>query len=108
MASNIRKMVAQPVTPVDEDGNVIGPFVGQSVAESSQTEADATEDVLTFGAPITAIEIYHSEESAQEFVVNGLTLTIAAGGWRSPVGGTPGATVELPNGVTGIIVTRLE
>ena len=81
---------------------------GSTVAEDSQTEDDATNDVLTFTNPITAVEVYHSEETPQDFTINGLTLTIAAGGWRSPIGGTPGKTVGLPNGVTGIIVTPLE
>jgi len=80
---------------------------GSKVAEDSQTEADATSDVLTFSADIEALEIYHSENTAQDFVVNGLTLKIASGGWRGPVGGTPAATVTLPTGVTGIVVTRL-
>ena len=87
-------------------GGSVG-ITGSSAAEDSQTEADATSDVLTFAAPVAAIEIYHSEATAQDFVVNGLTLTIAAGGWRSPVGGTPSAEVTLPSGVTGVIVTRL-
>lgn len=80
---------------------------GSVVAEDSKTEDDATEGVLTFAAPIRAVEIFHSEETAQDFVVNGLTVTVAAGGWRSPIGGTPSASVTLPNGVTGVVVTRL-
>ena len=78
---------------------------GSSVAEV-QTDSDAISEVLTFAAPITAAEIYHNEATAQEFVVNGITLVIAAGGWRSPVGGTPAATVTIPASVT-CIVTRL-
>lgn len=100
--------------PFEDDGSgVLKPvhvseLSGSIVAESSQTESDATGDVLTFSAPITAIEIFHSEGTPQDFVVNGLTVTVAAGGWRSPVGGTPSASVTLPNGVTGVVVTRLE
>jgi len=82
--------------------------VGSSVAEASQTEADAAANVLTFSAAVAAIEIYHSETTAQDFIVNGLTLKIAAGGWRGPVSGTPAATVTLPAGVTGVVVTRQE
>ena len=96
------------VIPVTKDGREGVQVVGSSVAEASQTEADATANVLTFSAAVMAIEIYHSETSAQDFIVNGLTLKIAAGGWRGPVSGTPAATVTLPAGVTGIVVTRLE
>lgn len=85
-----------------------GSLSGQQVAEDSQTESDATSNVLTFAANIYAVEIYHSEATPQEFEINGLTISIAAGGWRSEIGGEPAATVTLPSGVTGIVVTRLE
>lgn len=74
-------------------------LAGMVVVEA-QTDADATSDDLTFTEPITAVEIYHAEATAQEFVVNGLTLTIGPGGWRSLVGGVPSVTVSLPTGVT--------
>jgi len=97
-----------PVIPVTKDGREGVQLVGSSVAEDSKTEANAVANVLTFSAAVAAIEIYHSEATAQTFVVNGLSLIIAAGGWRGPVGGTPAATVTLPAGVTGVVVTRLE
>lgn len=78
---------------------------GSNVAEM-QDQSDATEDVLTFAANITSIEIYHSEATPQIFTVNGLTLIVAAGGWRSPIAGTPGKTVGIPTGVN-CIVARL-
>lgn len=78
---------------------------GRSVAETL-TEADAVAGVLTFSAPITAIEVWHDAAQPQEFVVNGLALMIAPGGWRSPVAGTPAATVAIPAGVN-VIVSRL-
>lgn len=97
------------VTTQVESG--VGPrrvISGNRVAENSQTEGDASADVLTFSGRIFSVEIYHSEATAQEFVINGLTLSVAGGGWRSEIGGVPGFTVTLPTGVTGIIVTRLE
>ena len=63
-------------------------------------------DVLTFSENISSIEIYHSESTPQSFAVNGLTLIVAAGGWRSPIAGTPGVTVGIPTGVN-CIVARL-
>lgn len=81
--------------------------VGMEVAESSQTESDAEDDVLTFEENLIAVEVFHSEETPQDFVVNGLTVTVASGGWRSLIGGNPAKTVGLPSGVTGIIVTPL-
>jgi hypothetical protein len=80
-------------------------LLGSNVAEM-QDQSNATADVLTFSENITSIEIYHSETTPQSFVVNGLTLIVAAGGWRSPIAGTPGATVGIPTGVN-CIVARL-
>ena len=78
---------------------------GSNVAEM-QDQNDATADVLTFSENISSIEIYHSEATPQSFAVNGLTLIVAAGGWRSPIAGTPGVTVGIPTGVN-CIVARL-
>ena len=78
---------------------------GSNVAEM-QDQSDATADVLTFSENITSIEIYHSEATPQSFTVNGLTLIVAAGGWRSPIAGTPAKTVGIPTGVN-CIVARL-
>ena len=69
-------------------------------------ETDAVSEVLTFAETIESIEIYHDEATPQDFVVNGLTLTIKPGGWRSLIGGTPSAEVTIPTGVT-CTVTRL-
>lgn len=78
---------------------------GHRVAEV-QDEGDAVGTTLTFGEPIYSVEIYHNEAAPQEFVVNGITLLVASGGWRSPVAGTPSDEVEIPGGVD-CIVTRL-
>ena len=72
---------------------------GNTVAEQLN-ETDAVTDVLTFSATIESIEIYHGEATSQDFVVNGLTLTIESGGWRSLIAGTPSAEVTIPTGVT--------
>ena len=77
-----------------------------SKVEEQKTESDATSNVITFSEPIQSIEIYHDEATPQTFVVNGLSLKIASGGWRSPVGGTPSAQVTIPAGVS-CIVSRL-
>ena len=78
---------------------------GNTVAEQL-AETDAVTDVLTFSATIESIEIYHNEATSQDFIVNGLTLTINSGGWRSLIGGTPSVEVTIPTGVT-CTVTRL-
>ena len=73
------------------------------------TEADATGSpavTLTFSANISAIEIYHNESTVQNFTVNGITLVIGSGGWRSPVGGTAATTVTIPETVD-CVVSRL-
>jgi len=74
-----------------------------STVEEVLTQDDAVSNVLTFTAPIFSIEIWHEEEDPQEFGVNGLTLVVAPGGWRSPVGGTPSDEVTIPAGVNCII-----
>jgi hypothetical protein len=76
------------------------------IVQEQKTQADAVANVLTFTENISSIEIYHSEATPQAFIVNGITLTIADGGWRSAIGGTPGKTVTIPAGVN-CIVSRL-
>lgn len=87
------------------DTPAVAELSGSKVAEM-QDQTDATEDVLTFSDNIYSIEIYHNKTTPQEFTVNGLTLIVAAGGWRSPIAGTPGKTVGIPTGVN-CIVARL-
>lgn len=99
---------ASEATKAAVEGTLVTQLSGSSAAEDSLTEADAVANVITFDAPVTAIEIVHSEETRQTFIVNGISLKVHGGGWRSPVGGTPAATVTLPSGVTGVTVTRLE
>ena len=81
-------------------------YISGNVVAEMKDQSDATADVLTFSENINAIEIYHSEATPQEFVVNGLTLIIAAGGWRSPIGGVSAATITIPTGLN-CVVARL-
>ena len=80
-------------------------LTGNIVAEQLD-ETDAVSEVLTFSANIESIEIYHEEATLQDFIVNGLTLTLASGGWRSPIAGTPSSEVTIPAGIS-CIITRL-
>lgn len=73
------------------------------VLEEQLTNADAVNNVLTFSKNITNIEIFHNEATWQEFIVNGLTLTIPSGGYRTAVGGTLGLTVGIPIGINCIV-----
>jgi len=86
------------VKPMAPEGTVI---------VEQKTQADATSNKITFSAPIKAIEIYHSESAAKDFIVNGFTLKVPAGGYRTRVGGTPSKEVTIPASVT-CILNRLE
>lgn len=88
-------------------GNPMPTTLNGSKLEEQLTDADAVANVLTFSDVITAIEIFHESVSWQDFVVNGVTITVPAGGYRTPVGGTPGTEVTIPAGVP-CIVGRLE
>lgn len=90
---------------VDGTAPALALVVGTRVAEV-QTEADATENILTFEENIIAVEIWHDEIERQEFIVNGIDITVPAGGWRSLIGRTSGNTVGIPAGIA-CIVTRL-
>lgn len=82
-------------TVVDIRDNITG---GQIVEQLNQDDADES-NILTFSANINAVEIYHNESSMQTFIVNGISLDIAGGGWRSRVGGTPSNEVTIPAGI---------
>ena len=76
-----------------------------SILAEQLTNDDAVANVLTFSENISIIEIFHEETTWQEFIVNGITLTVPGGGYRSPIGGTPAATVTIPS--ISCIVGRL-
>jgi hypothetical protein len=74
-----------------------------SILAEQKTQADADNNVITFTGDITAIEIYHKEATWQEFIVNGITITIPVGGYRTPIGGTVAKTVTIPAGIDCIV-----
>ncbi|MCE5220086.1 MAG: hypothetical protein LLF98_02160 [Clostridium sp.] len=78
-----------------------------SILVEQKTQADASSNIITFTKDIHAIEIYHSETTAQKFTVNGIELTVPANGYRTKIGGTVGKTVTIPASVN-CIVGRLE
>ena len=96
---NLRIKLTSLETKLDTMVNAGVSQSGNTVVEQLN-ETDAVLDVLTFLATIESIEIYHDEVTSQDFVVNGLTLTIGSGGWRSPIGGIPSVEVTIPTGVT--------
>ncbi len=98
---NLNEFIDEVAKRIKVDARVAG-----STVEEILTQADAVSNVLIFSANILSIEIWHDEDTPQEFEVNGLTLVIAPGGWRSLVGGTPGAEVSIPADVD-CIVSRL-
>lgn len=87
------------VKAVDDERGILQVVILGSTVEESKTQADAASNVITFAANIDGVEIYHAEDTGQEFVVNGLTLAVPAGGWRALIGGTPGKTVTIPANV---------
>jgi len=74
-----------------------------SILAEQKTNADADANVITFSANITAIEIFHDELTWQEFIVNGLTITVPPGGWDRQLGGTPSPEVTIPTGISCIV-----
>lgn len=95
------------VKPTAGDGYFI--FGGESVQLSGsnlteqKTQADAVANVITFVGDINAIEIYHEESTWQTFIVNGITLKIPSGGYRTPIAGTVAKTVTIPAGINCIV-----
>jgi len=83
---------------------IVGSLPNQTLIEQL-TDADAVVNVLTFSANIEAIEIYHEEATWQTFIVNGLTIIVPAGGYRTPIAGVVGLTVTIP--AISCIVGRL-
>jgi hypothetical protein len=71
-----------------------------SLLQEQLDQSDAVNNVLTFSDNLIGVDIYHEEDTAQTFVINGVTFKVPAGGWFGCIGGTPGATVTIPAGVT--------
>jgi hypothetical protein len=59
----------------------------------------AVSNELTFQNAIDGVDIWHNENGLLTFVVNGVSLKVARGGWRSLVGGVPSNVVTIPAGV---------
>lgn len=105
--------LADLVSLIDASGNTVAftdnkvpvHVVGSKVAEQL-TEAHAENNVLTFSEELAAVEIYHAEDTRQEFIVNGVTLYIPPGTYRTPVDGVASAEVTVPADVD-CIVSRL-
>lgn len=90
------------IIKTNADGEVLTQLSGSKLTEQ-KTNADAVANVITFSTNIYAIEIYHEAATWQVFIVNGITLQIPPGGYRTPIGGTPGLTVTIPAGLTCIV-----
>ena len=71
-----------------------------SILTEQKTNADAVANVITFSAPITAIQIIHEELTWQTFIINGLSIKIPQGVYNQSIGGTPSAEVTIPTGIT--------
>lgn len=82
------------VTPVELTGNIL---------QEQKTQDDTVDNVITFSENISAIEIFHAEDTWQQFVVNGLTLNIPPGGYRTPIAGATGKTVTIPANIKCIV-----
>lgn len=80
-------------------------IMGQRVAEML-TNDHAVDNILTFSENLSHVEIWHNEETPQEFEINGITLYIASGGWRSAIGGERDKKASIPATVQ-CIVARL-
>ena len=87
---------------VNAKGEAIVSVAGSKLEEQLD-QSDAVDNVLTFSANIIAIEIYHDEATWQDFTVNGLTIKVPAGGYRSLIGGASAASVTIPAGINCIV-----
>ena len=90
------------------NGNLLQTLIDQiaitnNVLQEQKTQADAIDNVITFSENITAIEIFHAEDTWQQFAVNGLTLNIPPGGYRTPIAGVAGKTVTIPANIKCIV-----
>lgn len=77
-------------------------IAGNTLAEQ-KTQVDAVANVLTFSQNIGVIEIYHKEATFQTFIVNGLSIVIPAGGYRTPIAGVASPNVTIPAGINCIV-----
>jgi hypothetical protein len=81
-------------------------IVGTRIVEQ-KTQDDADESgVIEFEDNIVAVEIYHEEDTWQEFEINGLDIMIPPGGYKVTVGGVPSKEIVIPE--IDCILWRLE
>lgn len=96
--------MAQHVVLYNEKGEPVGDVrIAGTKLVQQLTQAAAVANVLTFADDIGAVEIYHAEVAAAEFIVNGITLTVPPGGYRTSIGGVVGKTATIPAGVNCIV-----
>lgn len=88
--------------PITKD-NPLSVYMAGGTLTEQKTQANASANVITFAENIKAVEIYHAEATWQLFTVNGLTLNVPAGGYRTAIGGTVAKTVTIPAGVDCIV-----
>ena len=75
----------------------------QAVAESKDQTDASVQNVIEFDAPIRGIAIHHDEAGAEDFIVNGLTIKVPPGGWRSAISGVASENVTIPNDVDCVL-----
>lgn len=93
--------VKNPVNDVTlKDSSV---SINGSLLQEQKTQVDAVANVLTFSENIIAIEIYHEESTWQTFTVNGISVKVPAGGYRTLIGGNPSKTVTIPTSINCIV-----
>ena len=71
-----------------------------SILAEQKNNTNAVNNVITFSAPITAVEIIHEESTWQTFIVNGITFKVPQGVYSRTIGGTPSTEVTIPAGIT--------
>jgi len=74
-------------------------LTGSTLVEQ-KNNTNAVNNVITFSAPITAVEIIHEESTWQTFIVNGISFKVPQGVYSRSIGGTPSAEVTIPTGIT--------
>jgi len=98
-------------TPIGTDGNSLFTdskpgsmkLTGSILAEQKTNDDADANHILTFSAPITAIEIIHEESTWQTFIVNGITFKVPQGVYSRSIDGTPSVEVTIPAGIVCVV-----
>ena len=96
--SSINKNTAG--TEIFTDANPASMKLTGSTLVEQKNNTNAVNNVITFSAPITAVEIIHEESTWQTFIVNGISFKVPQGVYSRSIGGTPSAEVTIPTGIT--------